>query len=218
MSLFLSYLNDGGVIMWLIFFCSIIATFIFIEKWFHFHRDQVNVRELVTGLENVLKRDGIVEAISLCDNTPGPVARVLIAPILAYERGEKDLEQAIEDAAMTEIPRLERRLNIIATIAYITPLLGLLGTVIGMMGLFGEISQTQEIVVSATKISKEIRLALITTAGGLSVAIPAYIAYNYLVSRVENFTLEIEKASSEILNFFKNRKLNSGKKENAETS
>ncbi|OGV49224.1 MAG: biopolymer transporter ExbB [Lentisphaerae bacterium GWF2_44_16] len=213
--IFYQMMIDGGPVMWVILACSIVAMFVFLEKWFHFHREQVNVGELVTGLINVLKRDGIVEAISLCDNTPGPVARVLMSAILAYEKGDEDIRQAIEDAALTEVPRLERRLNLLATVAYIAPLLGLLGTVLGMMGAFQKIHTKAGIYLSAADLSGDINMALITTAAGLCVAIPCYVAYNYLVSRVQSFALEIEKASSEIIYFFKHRQPER-KSENAE--
>lgn len=212
---FYKLLIDGGPVMWIILFCSVIAVFIFLEKWFHFHREQVNVGELVNGLINVLKRDGIVEAISLCDNTPGPVARILMAAILAYEKGDEDIRQAILDAALIEVPRLERRLNVLATIAYISPLLGLLGTVIGMMGTFQTIHTKAGIYLSAADLSGDINMALITTAAGLCVAIPCYVAYNYLASRVESFALEMEKASSEMVYFFKHNQANR-KNKNAE--
>ena len=209
---------DGGPVMWPILFCSLIAMFIFIEKWFHFHREQVNVGELVSGLVNVLKRDGIIEAMTLCDNTPGPVARILSAAIQTYEKGDDDIRQALEDAAIIETPKLERRLNLLATIAYITPLLGLLGTVLGMMGAFETIHAKQGVYLSATDLSGDIGMALVTTASGLTVAIPCYLAYNYLVSRVESIALEMEKASSEILYFFKHRKLDKNENENKDES
>jgi biopolymer transport protein ExbB len=199
---FWQIMKDGGPIMWIILFCSVVATFIFLERWFFFHREQVNVGELVSGLINVLKRDGIVEAITLCDNTPGPSAHILLAVILAYERGEEDLRQVVEDSALVEVPRLERRLNLLATVAYIAPLLGLLGTVIGMIQAFQEI-HLKGAYITAADLTGSISMALLTTAGGLCVAIPCYIAYNYLISRVEAITLDMEKASSEILYFFK---------------
>lgn len=204
--LFWQLMENGGTIMWPILLCSIVASFIFVERWFHFHREQINVGELVTGLINVLKRDGFVEAITLCDNTPGPSAHILMAAILGYERGEDDLKQVIEDAGTIEVPKLERRLNLLATIAYIAPLLGLLGTVIGMMDAFETING-KGAQVTAADISGDIGEALITTAAGLCVAIPSYIAYNYLVSRVESITLDMEKASSEILYFFKQHRI-----------
>ncbi len=204
MSVF-EYMQQGGPVMWIILFCSVAVTFIFLEKWFLFHREQINVGELVKGLVNVLRRDGFMEAITLCDNTPGPVAHILMAAIQSYRDGETNIRQSIEEAALVEIPRLEKHLNVMATIAYITPLLGLLGTVLGMMGAFDSISANDGIV-NIGELSIHIQEALITTAAGLSVAIPSYVAYNFLVSRVQVYTLEMEKASSEIIYFFNNMK------------
>lgn len=203
--LFVEILNTGGPVMWLIFFCSIFATFIFFDKCFYLHRVQINVGELMKGLINVLKRNNIIEAISLCDDTPGPVAHMLRSAILSYEQGDEDLHQSVEDAALGEIPKLESRLNILATIAYIAPLLGLLGTVLGMIGVFGEIN-TKGAFVNAADLADDIGMALYTTAAGLCVAIPCYIAYNYLISRIQTITLDMEKAASEIIYFFKHHK------------
>ncbi len=202
---YLDLLKEGGPVMWLIAFCSLIAVFIFVEKWVQFHRAQVNVAELVNGLINVLKRDGMVEAITLCDNTPGPVARLLTAAIQAYQ-SDDDIKQAIDDAAVAELPRLEGRLNILATIAYIAPMLGFLGTVVGMISVFQVVQDKQGLNLASAELAGGIRMALVSAAAGLCVAIPAHVAYNYLVSRVESFCSDMEKASSEILYFFRHRK------------
>jgi biopolymer transport protein ExbB len=207
--LFYQLIRDGGPVMWPILLCSVIAVFIFFEKWFHFHREQVNVGELVSGLINVLKRDGIIEALTLCDNTPGPAARILTAAIQAYHKEDENIRQALEDAALIELPKLESRLKLLGTIAYITPLLGLLGTVLGMMGAFETIHAKQGIYLSATDLSGDIGMALITTAAGLTIAIPCYLAYNYLVSRVDSMTHDMEKASAEIIYFFNHHRKNS---------
>ena len=204
--LFMDIMKDGSPVMWLILLCSIVALFIFLEKLFYLHRVQINAGDLVRGLINVLKRNSIVEAISLCDDTPGPAAHVLRAAILAYEDGEEDLRQAIDDAALGEIPRLEARMKIMATVGYITPLLGLLGTVLGMIVVFNEIT-SKGAMVNARDLSQGIGTALFTTAAGLCVAIPCFVAYNYLVSRIESITLDMEKASSEIIYFFKRNKI-----------
>ena len=202
--LFLKLMKDGGPVMWIILICSFIAMFVFLVKWFQFHREQINVSELIKGLKNVLRRDGFIEAISLCDNTPGPVARVLGATIVAYQNGN-DIEDAGYHARLTEIPRLEDNMNILGTVGYISPLLGLLGTVIGMMRAFNTISKN--VYFSAADISGDIGMALVTTAGGLCVAIPCYIAYNYLSSRIDSMTLEIDKALMELQLFFKEHDL-----------
>ena len=203
--MFMEIMNQGGPVMWLILLCSVVAVFIFLEKLFHFHRVQINAGDLVRGLTNVLKRNNIVEAISLCDDTPGPAAHVLRAAILSFERGDEDLKQSVEDAALGETPRLEARMKVLATVAYITPLLGLLGTVFGMIDVFQTIN-TRGAMVNASDLANGIGMALFTTAAGLCVAIPCFVAYNYLVSRIESITLDMEKSSSEIIYFFKRNK------------
>jgi biopolymer transport protein ExbB len=202
--MFMELMQKGGPVMWVILVCSLVAALVFAEKVFYFHRVQINVGDLVRGLINVLKRDNIVEAVSLCDDTPGPAAHVLRSAILSHEQGEANLDRAVEDAEMDEIPRLEARLGILATVAYITPLLGLLGTVLGMIGVFEQIS-AKGAFVNATDLAADIGMALYTTAAGLCVAIPCYVAYNYLVSRVEAIVLDMEKASSEIVGYFHHR-------------
>ena len=207
-STFLQLMRDGGPVLWIISGCALVAMFIFFKKTFQFHREEVNVRELVRGLENVLRRNGFVEAISLCDNTPGPAARVLSSAILAYERQDEDLKQAIDDACLEELPKLEKNIDILGTIGFIAPLLGLLGTVLGMMETFQTVNVTSSMALSSTELAGTIRMALITTAGGLTVAIPCYVAYNYLVSRVNAITLDMEKAASEIIYFFNQKDKN----------
>jgi biopolymer transport protein ExbB len=199
----LEFLRAGGPMLWLIIFFGLIGVYVFLEKFFQLRRNQVNVRELVTGLVNVLKRDAMIEAITLCDNTPGPVAKLLNAAIQAYQN-EDDIKPAIEDTAKTELNRLESRLNILSTIANVAPLLGLLGTVVGMYHTFNGISVSSGMSVAA--LSGGVKEALITTAAGLCVAIPAHLAYNYLVTKVQSLCADMEKASSEILYFFAHRK------------
>ncbi len=195
-------MSDGGPVMWLILLASVLAMFIFLEKWFQFHREQINVGELITGLFNVLRRDGYVEAITLCDNTPGPVPAVLNAAILARQRGDRKLDNAIESACLDEVARLERHLNILGTIGYIAPLLGLLGTVLGLMEAFQAVNSTASVYLSVTELASAVNQSLITTASGLAVAIFCYAAYNYLHGRLNAITLDIEKSASEIVAFF----------------
>ena len=199
----LEFLRAGGPMLWLIVFFGIIGMYVFLEKFFQLRRNQVNVKELVTGLVNVLKRDAMIEAITLCDNTPGPVAKLLNSAIQAYQNDDS-IKTAIEDTARTELNRLESRLNILSTIANIAPLLGLLGTVIGMYDTFNGISASNGMSLAA--LSGGVKEALITTAAGLCVAVPAHLAYNYLLTQVQSLCADMEKASSEILYFFDHRK------------
>lgn len=186
--------------MWFILICAVLALFIFLLKVFQFHRDEISVRELMRGLFNVLKREGFREALTLCDTTPGPVAKLLNAGILAHHNQDKNIRQAIDDAALDEISKLERHINLLGTLTKILPLLGLLGTVLGMLQAFETIQAAQYF--SAGDIGGPIAQSLLTTAAGLSAAIPCHIAYNYLVGRMESIILDMEKASMELISFF----------------
>ena len=207
---YLSMLQQGGPVIALIALCALIAAFIFIGKWFEFYRAQMDVNEIVTGLTNVLRREGMIEAITLCDNSPGPVPRVLSSAIRAYKEDD-DIREAIATQTLIEVPRLESRLNILATLAYVTPLLGLLGTVLGLVDSFQTITANPDAAVTTLpELSKGVYKALLCTAAGLSVAIPCHIAYNYLVSRVQDFCTDMEKASAEIMYFFRHHKKENG--------
>ena len=201
---FMKLMHDGGPVMWLILVLDIIALAIVLKKTFQFHREEINVRELLRGLFNVLQRDGFVEAISLCDNTPGPVARMLGAAIAAKHRGDDDIRNAIDDAAFNEIPRLERGVKLLGTVGFILPLLGFFGTVIGMLKTFQVVGTVE--VLSASSVSGTITSALLTSAAGLAGAIPCYVAYNYLVSRIDTITLEMDRAALEIVSFFERKR------------
>jgi len=196
---YLQMIRDGGPVMFLIALCALIAAYIFLEKYLQFYRAQVNVDELITGLVNVLRRNGMIEAITLCDHTPGPVARILAAAIHAHQNGD-DIRKALEDQSQLEVPRLESRLNILPTISHIAPLLGLLGTVIGMMDSFHAMQASAA--ATLPDLSRGVYTALICTAAGLTVAIPCHIAYNFLLTRVQAFCVEMERASSSILSFY----------------
>ena len=106
---------------------------VFVERALYCHRSQINSAEFLSGVRTVLKRGNVVEAISICDATPGPVARLVKAAILHRELGRERVREAVEEAGLTEVPRLEEKLNLLATIAQIAPLLGLFGTVVGFI-------------------------------------------------------------------------------------
>ncbi len=192
-------LSKGGLMMWLLLALSAVSLAVFIERLFHYHRAQINSAEFIAGVRNVLKRDNVVEALSICDATPGPVARLVKMAILNRERGREGVREALEEAGLVEVPRLEEKLNVLATIAQIAPLMGLLGTVLGFIKVFTRI-QEAGLYAHAAQLSEGIWQALICTAAGLAIAIPGYAAYNYLVSRVNAIVLDMEKASTEILN------------------
>src|SRR5206468_5633281 len=192
-------LKLGGPMIWLILGASATALVVFVQRVLHFHRAQINSMEFLNGVRNVLKRENVVEALSICDATPGPVARLVKVAILNRDRGREGVREALEEAGLVEIPPLEDKLNLLATIAQIAPLMGLLGTVLGFIKIFSAL-QTKTTVPTMQDLSGGVWQALICTAAGLAVAIPCYAAYNYLVSRVNGIVLDMEKAATEIAN------------------
>jgi biopolymer transport protein ExbB len=193
------FIADGGPMIWVILAASAVAIAVFIERMLHYHRAQINSTEFLNGVRNVLKRDNVVEALAICDATPGPVPRLVKSAILNRDRGREGVREALEDAGSLEVPRLEEKLNLLATIAQIAPLIGLLGTAMGFIHIFGVI-ENSGLQAHVGQLSRGIWQALICTAAGLAVAIPSYAAYNYLVSRVNSIVLDMEQASTEILN------------------
>jgi biopolymer transport protein ExbB len=193
------FVANGGPVLWVILFASAVAVLVFIERFLHCHRAQINSTEFLNGVRNVLKRANIVEALSICDATPGPVARLVKTAILNRDHGRERVREALEEAGLAEVPRLEEKLNLLATIAQLAPLLGLLGTVLGFIKTF-MLMQKEGLHAHFSLLSDGIWQALICAAAGLAVAIPAHAAYNYLVSRVNSIVLDMERAATEIVN------------------
>ncbi len=196
------FMQKGGPIMWPIFICSILAFAIVIERMIRLRREQIDTKSFMEQISKSLKRNKIMEALELCERTPGPIANILKAGILKHDRPRQEVREAIEDASIHELPRLEKNLPVLATIAHVAPLLGLLGTVTGMVAAFQVIESKASSLnpVNPGDLAGGIWEALLTTVFGLCVAIPTYVAYNYLVSRVDGFVLDMELSATDILN------------------
>lgn len=196
----LELLNKGGVISWIIAFNSLVAAIIFFERLLHLHRAQIKTHDFLEGIYTIVRRGNIPESISMCDNTPGPVAHVTRAALLHFDLGHEAMTHAVEQAGLEEIPRLEMRLPSLMTAAQLSPLLGLLGTVLGLASTLLALEGNAPLV-HLGDVSGGMWSALITTAAGLIVAIPAYAGYNLLVSRVEALLLDMEQASTDVVHF-----------------
>ncbi len=192
-------LANGGPVIWLILIAAAAAAIVFVERALYCHRSQINSAEFMNGVRTVIKRGNVVEAISICDATPGPVARLVKAAILNRELGRERVRESVEEAGLVEVPRLEEKLNLLATIAQIAPLLGLFGTIVGFIDVFGQLEQAG-LYAHIELLSHGVWKALICAAGGMAVAIPAHAGYNYLVSRVNKIVLDMERAAAEIVN------------------
>ncbi len=193
----------GGPVMWPILLCSVWGVAIIIEKFLYLRKIKICTHDFLVKIFDKMKRHDIKEALLICDNVKSPISNILKAGILKYDRPRQQIIEAIEDASLYEIPRTERNLSALATIAHISPLLGLLGTVTGMVRCFQTIQAKSSSFhpVSPGDLAGGIWEALLTTVAGLVVAIPMFVAYNYLVNRVNSFILEMERASTELVNF-----------------
>lgn len=196
-------MDKGGPLMWLLLLGSVVAIAFFLERMFHYHRAQISAVDFVQGIRNTLQRGNYIESLALCDETPGPVAQVVKAAVVNHDHGREEIREAVQDVARSEVARLERNLVVLATIAQVAPLLGFLGTVMGMINMFQVIQQAP--LPNPGDLAGGIWQALLTTAAGLALAIPTYIAYNFLVSRVQSIVLDMEKAANEIVTYLTRR-------------
>jgi len=196
-----TYFIQGGPFMWPILLFSLIALAVIIERFIVFHKAKINVNEFLTKVRKaLLVNRNVKEAIKVCEQYRGPVASVVKAGLLRYGHDREDIEKTIENAALYELDRLERRLGILATTANVEPMLGFLGTVSGMIKSFGTLA-TQGLS-NPGAVAAGISEALITTAAGLIIAIPAQLAFNWFTTKVTRFVRDIETASNMLMETF----------------
>ena len=203
----LNLMGNGGPVIWLLLACGLFAALVFLERLFNLHRAQIAADDFLKGVYNILNRDNTVEAATICEEAPGPVARLALAAVLHHDDALENIGRAIEDAGLEEIPRMERGLGWLATVARITPLIGLLGTVLGMMEMLLAANRNAPLVQSAD-LTGGLWTALSATALSLAIAILAYAGYNLLVSRVESILLDMERSASALMNFMRQWKRN----------
>lgn len=185
--------------MWLLLGCSVIAIAIFLERLFYYHRARIDVGDLLFGLRNLIKNKAFAEARSECSSTPGPAARVIHSALRRYTAPRTELKEIVQESGQLEVPKLEKHLSVILAVAYISPLIGLLGTVLGLVDTFVQINAVGGFATVA-EISKGVYESLITSAAGLMVAIPAYVFYSHLRAYSRSLMHDMECAGIEIVN------------------
>jgi biopolymer transport protein ExbB len=187
-----------GILFWLLAILAGVALSVIIERLLYYHRVQIDSAQFLAGVRNVLKRDNVIEAISICDATPGPVSRLVKAAILNRDAGRERIQESIEEVGWIEVPRLEANLPLLATFAQIGPLVGLLGTLVGIGGTFRRL-QTGPGFAAPAELFAGVWQALYTAGLGIAIAAVCYAAYNYLVARVNAVVLDMERASAEAM-------------------
>jgi biopolymer transport protein ExbB len=194
----LELFRDGGFMMYFLVLASLLALGVIIAKGyilFVAHRDS---RRLLEQLGAAPK--GLDGTIDLADETQGPVAAILSSGLRRVrDRGhsDADIEKAVTTTGSIELGFLERGLVVLATVANVAPMMGFLGTVVGMIAAFGAVAEAGQI--EASLVAGGIKVALITTATGLTIAIPVNIAYNFFVTRIDRLIIDMERGAEAVL-------------------
>jgi biopolymer transport protein ExbB len=194
----LQILLKGGWFMVPIAACSILAAAVIVERFMALQRSRIIPPGFLGQLQSVYRGgSGRTEAVNYCRANDSPLARIALAGLRKQHRGEKAVEEAIEDAGSHEVSKLRRNLRMLYAIAAVAPMLGLLGTVWGMIQAFQVASQQG--LGRATSLAKGIYEALVTTFGGLVVAIPVLIFYYFFLGRIERLVHEMNEQSVELI-------------------
>ena len=195
------FLTLGGPILWIVLALGAVALGVFLERSLQLHRDRVDATDFLQGIFNALRRGNAAEAAAICDETPGPVARLASLAIRRRASPRDRLERELADAGAAEIARMERRLSLLPLVARTAPLLGLLGTVLGILRALLALRDRIPLVLTAD-VADGLLLGAVTTAAGLVVAIPCHVGFDVLAVKIERLVLDMREASSELLEFF----------------
>jgi len=195
-----SLIERGGPLMWPILILSLIGFVFFIERTLYLHKGQIRTNSFLDGIKNLVRKRRLLEALTVCEETPGPVAKIVKAALLNHDKSEQVMLGAVRDAALVEIPSLERRIGTIAAIAKVSPLLGLLGTIVALLQAFFLMQESGPYANSAT-FSGQVTNALITTAAGLAISIMAYLAHHFLYGRVRALVHDMEWVGNDLIQF-----------------
>ncbi|MFT3782889.1 MAG: MotA/TolQ/ExbB proton channel family protein [Nibricoccus sp.] len=195
-----SLFSSGGPMMFIVLLVAVVALVILIERTLFLHRSQIRSKQFIEGIKNALAKRRIVEALTLCEEAPGPVPSVVKAALLNAAEDAEKMRFAVQEAAVVEIPALERRLGSLAALGQIMPLVGLLGTLLGMITTFYAFSHGGQYA-TVNALAGGMWQALITTAASLIVAIPIHLGYHFLVGRVRAIVRDVEWSGNEIMQY-----------------
>ncbi len=186
-----TFLFQGGLIMYPLLAVSILCGMLFIERALFLHKGQVNSNDFLSGIKNLVGKKRLVEALTLCEDTPGPMARIVKSALLHYKESSERIRSAIQAAAIVEIPLLERRIGTLAALARIAPLLGFLGTLIAALQALYQLESLNS---NSSEFSRLLAEAMISSAFGLAVGIMATLAHHFLFGRVRALVHDFEWA------------------------
>jgi biopolymer transport protein ExbB len=187
----------AGFMRWPLALCLLVGILVIIWKFFSLTAKSTSTRKILREVDGLLAEHRVQEALEICRESNSPAANILYAGLERHEEGTDRVMKAIENQGLIELSKLERGLVVLATVTNIAPLLGFLGTVIGMIIAFQSIEAAGE--VEATLVAGGIKVALLTTAGGLTIAIPVSIGHNYFVSRIDSLVIDMEESAQKMI-------------------
>lgn len=196
-----SLLTHGGPMMLVVMVMAVIALVLFLERALYLHRAQIRSTAFVDGIKNILAKRRVVEALTVCEETPGPVAAVVKAALVHANHDEATMRYAVQEAGVVEIPTLERRLGALGALGQVAPLVGLLGTLLGMATTFHAFMAEGGAYATASGLATGMWQALLVSIASLAVAIPTHLAYHFLSGRVRAIVRDVEWAGNEIMGF-----------------
>lgn len=191
-------IENGGPLVWVLLGLAFVGLVCVVERMFFFHRARINVGNLLVGLSHHIRRRAFAEALHEAARAPGPVARVAHAALLRYYLSRSDLRDVVQEAGQLEVPRIEKNIRAILGAALLAPLVGMLGTMLGMLQTFLEVSE-QGGFTSPAELFSGVFVALITSVLGLTVAVPLYLFYLYFLGRAKRLVHRLERAGIEMV-------------------
>lgn len=193
-----NFILQGGPVMYPLLFVSLLGFVLFIERSLYLHKGQIGTEDFLSGIKNLVRKGRLVEALTLCEDTPGPLARIVKSALLHYGESRDAVRSAIQSAAIVEIPSLERRIGTIGALAKVAPLLGFLGTLIAaLQAVYGLESFNGD----SGIFSRLLAEALITSASGIAISVMAMLAYHFLMGRVRALVHDFEWVGHDIFVF-----------------
>lgn len=192
-------ISKGGPLVWLLIGCLCFAVAVFMERVAYYHRASMNVGEFLAGLSSLIRRKNYAEALQECMATRVPAGRVVHAALLRHHLPREQIKEVVQDAGQMEVTRLERFLSILNAISHVAPLIGLLGTMVGLLDSFTNLSSANGMM-TPSEVARGVYQSLVTSALGLGVAIPSYLFYAFLAAKSRTIMHDLERAGIEIVN------------------
>lgn len=191
-------IDRGGPLVWVLLALGFLGSVSVVERLFFFHRARINVGDLLVGLSHHVRRRSFAEALHEAARAPGPVGRVAHAALLRYYLDRRDLRDVVQEAAQLEVPHIEKNIRVVLGVSLLAPLIGMLGTMLGMLETFDRVGQ-QGGFSGPAEISAGVYTALVTSVIGMAIAVPMYLFYLYFLGRAKRLVQRLERAGIEVV-------------------